>query len=144
MGNLLNSAMVATEDGKFVSAEHQRIAELIQDYDPDLHLAWIPPENRTLQDTHPWAVLHMQVGHPVYVALTAENCDHRIVARLWEHDNKTQNVLSLLETEEAALQAIKLKRDMDAADERKDLVKSIARSPLNDYRVNGKNIHRAG
>ena len=36
------------ESGALLSAEHQRIARVIHDYDPTLELAWIPPEARQL------------------------------------------------------------------------------------------------
>lgn len=132
---LLGSAYVATDQG-FVSAEHQRIAEIIADYDPDIHLAWIPPDKREPGDS-PFAVVHTPVGQPSYIAFYADECDERLLARVFANDLAKNDVWAQLEKAEAAREAIKLKRQMDEAEERKDLVQHIIKSPKSRYRHNG-------
>lgn len=130
-----DGAMIATEHG-FVSAEHQRIAEIIQDYDETLALAFIPEANREPGD-HPFAVIHSPVGKPQYIAFYADQCDERILERLFTNDLTKHDVLSQLEAADAARRAVELKRELDKAEARKDLVQHIIKSPKTRYKHDG-------
>lgn len=90
--------------GMALSAEHTRIAELIKEYEPSLELAWVPPENRTLNEEFPFAVIHRVQGVEPYVVmrLRENEVDHRVLARLYAADNSRGNVLSDIELEEKA------------------------------------------
>ena len=37
------SGAIVFQDGEALPAKYSRIAEIIQDFDPNLELAWIPP-----------------------------------------------------------------------------------------------------
>lgn len=134
--NLDLDIAIPTDDGRWVSESHERIARIIQDYDPELFLAYIPPDKREPGDV-PFAVIHQPAGKMSYVVFTAEHCDERILERLWTSDNKHGDVLSRLDAHNAALEAIKLKKQMDEQEERRELVQSIVKSPLNVYKHNG-------
>lgn len=134
--NLDLSIAIPTDDGRWVSEDHERIARIIQDYDPDLHLAYIPPDKREPGDV-PFAVLHTPPGQPGYIVFTAEYCDERILARLFAGDTAKTDVLAGIDTHNAALEAIRLKKQMDYEEERSELVKSIVKSPKTVYRHNG-------
>lgn len=127
---------IPTDDGRWVSESHERIARIIQDYDPELHLAYIPPDKREPGDV-PFAVIHQPASRPGYIVFTAAECDERILERLWASDNKHGDVLSRLDAHNAALEAVKLKKQMDEAEERQDLVKHVVRSPKSVYKHNG-------
>lgn len=133
---------IATPEGYFVSREHQRIAEIIQDYDPDLYLVFIPPADRNHDDPteKPWAVVHMPGGKAPYFVFYADECDERILERLWRNDQNVNNPLSELEAKEAAQQAIKYKKEMEQLEMQADIAKSMIRSPLHTYRINGKKL----
>lgn len=131
----LSSAMIATEHG-FVSAEHQRIAEIVNDYDPDLFLAFIPEAKREPGD-HPFAVIHRPVGRPEYIAFYADKCDERILERLFMNDLTKHSVIDQLEAKDRARKAVEFKRQMGEAEARKDLVQHIIKSPKTRYRHNG-------
>lgn len=122
---MTNEIRFDPETGYALSADHQRIAEIIQDYDPCLELAWIPPDQRNENDRQPFAVLHRAIpGGPVdYVVFRlAENeVDHRVLARLFSGDNSKQNVLESIESSEAAFKLLELKRELDAREERKEI-----------------------
>lgn len=142
MGDELLNKMgyMATEDGRFVSGDHVRIAEIIQDYDPDLRLAWIPPEHRSATDTHPWAIFYRNK-----LVASFEHCDHRILAHLWDHDTQRGNVLAKLDAQNAAAKALALKREMDESEFRKDIVAHTISSPLHSYKLpSGKVIRDYG
>lgn len=118
------SGFVVTEDGRMVDAEVERIAALIQDYDPRLELAWIPPEQREVNEAHPFAVLYNNPNgmQEIVFRLKENEIDHRVIKRLWENDSNTgTNVLDQIEAEENARRAVELKRQMDEAEERQEL-----------------------
>ena len=133
---LLGDAYIATPDGYFVSAEHQRIAEIIHDYDEDMHLAFIPESKREPGDA-PFALIHTPVGAPAYIAFYSDTCDERLLARVFANDLAKTDVWAQLEKAEAAREAIKLKKEMDEAEARKDLVQHIIKSPKATYKHNG-------
>jgi hypothetical protein len=138
----LNTYVYDADSGHFVSSEHQRVAEVIQEYDPNLYLMWIPPEKRELDDTQPFAIVHMPSDGKQYVVrrLKEDEVDYRLLAWLWSNDQarKGNDVLGRLEAEEAARKALELKVEMERREETRELATSIVRSPLNWYKHNGK------
>jgi hypothetical protein len=135
--NLELDIAIPTDDGRWVSEKHERIARIIQDYNPDLHLAYIPPDKRDPNDV-PFAVIHTPQGKPSYIVFTANECDERILERLWETDSAKQgDILSKIDAHNAAVEAIRMKKELDEAEERQDLISHIVRSPLNVYKHNG-------
>lgn len=127
--------------GHFVSQKHMDIATVINEWNPSIHLVWIPPKDRETEDDrkYPFAVVHMQGDGRQYVIFrVSENeLDERIIARLWASDNSRHNVLANIEAEEAAREALRLRRQMEEEEARRDLVGSILKSPKNVYRHNG-------
>jgi hypothetical protein len=121
--------------GEMISRSMNRIQEIIQDYNPDLELVWIPPRDRTAFDRQPFAVVHRPVGKPAYIVmfLKEDEVNETLLARLWSHDNSNGDVLTKLEALEAARQAVTLKKQMEDEEVRKELVGSIIKSPLNTY-----------
>ena len=118
------SGFVVTENGRMVDAEVERIASIIKDYDPNLELAWIPPENRELNEEFPFCVLYRNPNTgrtEEALKLRETEIDHRVLARLFSNDNTKQNVLEAIENEEQARQLVELKRKMDEEEERKEL-----------------------
>lgn len=127
------------DSGMALSEKHIRIAEIIKDYNPELELAWIPPANRTAFDKNPFAIVHNSAkGRYLVGTFSEEQMDHRIIQHLFSIDNKNHNVLSELEREEAAKQALRMKEQMDAHEERMDFARSLITSKKNYYRHNGK------
>lgn len=134
-----NAYLLGQENGYALSVQHLRISEIIQDYDPTLELAWIPPDQRNFDDTEPFAVIHRPIGKPAYIAMTLreDQVNEGLLARLWMHDNKNGSVLNWVEARDAAYKAMKLKEEMDEAEMKKDVVKSIVKSPKSVYRHEG-------
>lgn len=128
-------AHVPAEGGYMVSERHARIAEIIQDYDPTLELAWIPPADRAPGDK-PFAVVHRPGNQPAYVVCYSDDPDERLLARIFNHDNGKRDVLSEMEAHNAALEAMRLKAQMEQQEENNDLAASILRGK-NYYRHNG-------
>lgn len=132
------------ETGHFLSQDHLRIAEIIYDYNPNLELVWIPPENRKENDTElPFAVRFNPTGEPggpgsyIVFQLKEDEVDHRVLQRLFEADNSKTDVLGALESKEAALRLIEMKKAMDEAAERKEFTQAVLKSPKSVYRHGG-------
>jgi hypothetical protein len=134
---------IPTDDGRWVSEAHARIAEIIQDYDDTLELAWIPPDKRVDPRDPPFAVIcRPRNNKPPYIVFKSDTCDESLLARLFASDNKDGNVLRNIEAQEAAREAVRLKKLMDEEEFRKDFVASIAKSHLNSYKHNGIDFHK--
>lgn len=127
---------VPAEDGTFVSETHARIAEIINDYDETMSLAWIPP-NRRVPGDPPFAVVHRPLGGAEYVVCYAEQCDERLLARIFSMDNAKTDVWSQLEASQAAAEAIRLKRQLEENEEADEIRKAIVTSPKSVYRHKG-------
>lgn len=120
-------------EGQMLSAEALRIAEIINDYDPRLELAWVPPNVRTLNEEHPYAVIYNNPsgGRDVVMRLRETELDHRVLARLWEVDTaKGSNILSSIEAEESARQAIELKKQQEDLEEKRELAAWMVKAPV--------------
>jgi hypothetical protein len=126
---------IAADNGKLVDEGMERLARVIQDYDHNLTLAWIPPENRSEQvdRARPYVVLdtahrsqEWPQGAPVIYAGELDS-PADILERLWKADNKNGNVLDKLESHNAAVEALRLKalddRYTDMADQAEFLLK---------------------
>lgn len=126
------------ESGRALSVEHQRIAEIIHDYEPTLSLAWVPPENRALNEQYPFAVIHSPEDAPAYIVmrLRENEVDHRVLARLWGADSKNGNVLTNIEAEEAARKAIELKAREDEIEEAREMAAWMIKAPAG-AKING-------
>lgn len=133
---LEHDVYVPGEGGVLVSEKQARIAEIIRDYDPELELAYIPPDKREPGD-RAFAVVHRPLGKPAYVAFYADECDERLLARIFEGDNRHNNVMRSLEAKNAAAEAIRLKKQQEEMEEAHDVAQTILRSPLTRFKHNG-------
>lgn len=120
------------ETGHFLSAEHQRIAQVIHDYDPTLELAWVPPEARELNEQYPFAVIHRPIGAPPYIVmrLRESEVNHRVIARLWANDAKNSNVLDAIEKDEQARKALELLRKQEEYEEAREKAAWMVKAPV--------------
>lgn len=124
-------------DGQWVSEKFERLASLLQDYDPNLELRWIPPAVRTREDKEPFVIFDLRSNTPVLFAKEQDE-PHQILARLWGIDNKHTNVLDKIEIEERAKKALEMKAWMDAKEEAAELAYFFKQSPLHTIKHNGK------
>lgn len=134
----LGTVFVPTEGGGFVDENQARIAEIIKDYDPELELAWIPPDKRKPGD-QPFAVIHRPMGKEAYVAFYMDTCDERIIERIFIGDVKRHGgtILNEIDAKNAAVKAVQMKKQMDELDAASDEAAHVLKSPLSKYRSNG-------
>ena len=138
-----NALVYDSSRNEFVNAKHQRIAEIIADYDPDLRLLFIPQRDRTAADIYPYAIGHGNdaVGYDIIMYVKEEELDERLLARLWMNDSRKNDPLHYLEKLEEAREAVQLKEELEKREERMDKAKFMIRSPYHTINMgNGKKI----
>ena len=131
-------------NGHFVSEKQVRINEILTDYDPNLQLQWIPPNERN-HENKPFRVVHFPPGKPAYLVCTADEADERLLAQVFEADQKNSpQKLSYIENYNRALELTRAKEAEEARAEDHDLAASIIRSNRSSYRHGGIDFERAG
>lgn len=115
-----------SEDGYFRSEKMLRLAEILEDFSPEMELKWIPPDKRNNVDkSKPYCIVHTPSDRnkPPYVVMYATETDDPvdILARLWYGDTRRDNVIRKVEAREAAQRAFELKQQMEETQEKADL-----------------------
>jgi hypothetical protein len=131
-----------SETGHFISAEHQRVAEVISSYDPTLQLLWIPPEKRDLDESFPYALLHTPTnGQAPYIVRKVREVDMNqgLIAWVFANDQvKNPNDLNeFQDIQEAARRALIAAEIAEARAEKYDFAQSVLNGP-NYYRHGGR------
>lgn len=134
MVNFNDAVILSSSDA--LSVKHERIAEIIQDLDPNLELCYIPKEARSVFDKHPFGVRHKQGGYMV-MTMPEDEVDERVIAKLIARNTATTNVLGELEAQEAALRLVILKEKMEEEAEKREFAHAVLKSPKSTYRHNG-------
>lgn len=126
---------IPTETGHWVDENFERLARVIQDYDPNLELRWIPPEHRAGEK--PYRIIDVKHNYVVFDASETDS-PQMILERLFAGDVSKGNPLKRMEAREAAEKTLKLKEAMDQAEEAADQATFLKNSPLHTLRFNGK------
>lgn len=143
-----NSHVLDPDSGHFVNAKHQRLAELIMDFDPTLRLLWIPPENRDAGDTKPYAVgqVCFDRTEPYIIFYIAEDeLDHRVIAGLSEArrmaEGRIGSLADRLDDQERAKKLLAAKEQVDLVEEARDKANFLWKTPKHTVRMDGKVHH---
>jgi hypothetical protein len=133
---------IPCDDGRWVNADFERLARNIKEYNPELELRWIPPENRTREDKAPYVVVHSPVGGQESVVLHATELDSpvEILTRLYLADSKNGDVLERLEAHNLAVENLRMQEYRDEMDELADQALFLLSSPLNTVKFKGKKL----
>jgi hypothetical protein len=132
---LFNGNWYFPVDGHFVSQKQIRINEILQDYDPNLQLQWIPPDKRSAQDAA-FRVVHFQPGRAPYLVCVADEADERLLARVFEADQaNSPNKLNYIENYNRALELTKLKEAEAEREEAHEMAVSVLRNTKSYYRI---------
>jgi hypothetical protein len=127
-------SFVPTPDGRWVSEKFERLASVIQDYDENLELRWIPPEYRTREDKKPFCIVHKNPQNGAeYTVLYASELDdpEDILARLWIGDTQRNDVLDYLDKREMAAEALRMKERMDIQELQQDFAAWLMKTDKN-------------
>lgn len=124
---------------EWVSAEFQRLADVIHEYDPYLFLEFIPPERQVdlIDKQKCFRIVDTRTNT---VALTADSLSNPadILARLWSNDQKHGNVIARMDARNAAVEALKLKEQIEEQERLKDFVHFIAKNTKSRWEHDGK------
>lgn len=131
-----------TENGQWVSQTQRRVAEILHDYDPNLQLQWIPPDQRSVRDLA-FRVVDVSPGRPPYVVCVASEADERLLARVFGADQTKGNTLNYLDKHNAAVEALRMKEAMEKNEEATRIAYAILHSKKFHYRHNGVDFERA-
>lgn len=131
-------------NGQFISERQRRVNEILQDYDPTLELQWIPPNNRNDKD-EPFRVVHYPKNKPAYLVCTANEADERLLANVFEADQKQKgNMLRWIDNYNSALQIYKAKAAEEKRNEDLAFAESVFKSRKSSYMHRGMNFERPG
>ena len=117
---------IPTETGVWVNEHFERLARVVQDYDPQFELRWIPPAARTDPEDRkkPYVIWDLFTNTPVLFASELDTPED-ILARLFDADNKQGDVLQRLDAHNAAVKAMQMKEQMDAAEEKREYIEFL-------------------
>lgn len=141
--NLAQSAGVwDSASGAFISADHQRLAEVLNDYNRHFSLAWIPPKDRDATDTRPFAIIDSSPGRPPYAMRHLSEDEmkrpNEILAWIFEGDlskHRPVDVFEKMELRNKAAELLALSSQSDLLAEEEDKWEFIARTPLNKFKI---------
>lgn len=129
---------IPADDGQWVDEKFERLARVVQDYDPGYELRWIPPAQRaTLEEkAKPFVIVDVKGNYPIMYASHSDTPE-MILEALFLGDNSKGNVLARMEAHNAAVEALKMKERMDLAEERQDYIKFLIGTKKNFIRLSG-------
>ena len=143
LGN--DAPVLDPESNQWINVKHQRIAEIINDFDPTLHLLWIPPATRDFTDTKPYAVAQIRAeGDAPYIIfyLSEDQLDHRIIARLFESrrmaDGNVGSLAQRLDDLDRAQEMVKQKENLEASEIAADKAKFLWKTHKHTVKMGGK------
>jgi hypothetical protein len=114
---------VPTNDGRWVSENFLNLSEVIRDYDPQFELRWIPPERRVDpgDKRRAFCVFDLVTNSAAFFA-DEDATPTEILAHLFDIDNKRGDVLARMEARNAAIEALRLKADIESREAKKEYV----------------------
>lgn len=105
-----------SELGEFISDSHVHLAAVINDFNPDLHLVYIPKKDQTAFEK-PWAIVErsLHFGEHIIRYLSDEEMKNPSAVLAWlfngdQRHNDTKSILQRIENEATAQQLLDLKR----------------------------------
>lgn len=125
-------------DGMVVSADITRVIRAIKEYEPELDVRWIPPAARKMGEAA-FAIIHDAPGNAPYIMFYVdkeENFDDRVLLKIIANDQREgKRHYSEIEAVEATKKRMDHQIFLDYLEEKRDIVKHVLDSKLNDYKV---------
>lgn len=138
-----------SESGEFLNSDHQRLAEILKDYNPYMSLVWIPTKNRDDTDTKPYAILSEIPGKPRHIVRYLSEMEMRnpaeVLAWVFEGDvtrHRPEDIISRIESRERAQKLMDLKKQQEDAEARMDFVAFAASDRSPNYMRHAGKIFR--
>lgn len=112
-------------DGNIVERDALRIAEAINDYDPNLTLLCVDPAQADFNEA-PFLVCERKHDGTLVRVLEAWELDDRILERIYNSDTRRTDVLANLMRKESQLERERENRYQERREANMDLVSSVA------------------
>jgi len=142
----------SSEHGEFISDAHRQLAEVVNDYNPNLYVAHVPREQGGAMEQFPFAIIEHRSGQEPEVIryITTEQMmePQKILAWIFEGDlirHSPLTVLARMEAEDRAKELLKLKAWEEEQADREEQVAFFAtggREKHHTIRHNGKKFER--
>ncbi len=128
-----------SQTDEWVSAEFKRLAEIINEYDSHLWLEWIPPEHQIhlVDKSKVFRIVDDRTNNIVLYADSLANPPD-ILARLWSMDQQHGNVVARLDAHNAAVQALRLKEQIDEMDAARDFTVFVGKNTKSRWHHEGR------
>lgn len=139
LGNSSNMVYDRDQD-LWVSAEFQRIAELINEFDPDLYLVFIPERDRDPNsDIKPFAIVHAKPGTEAYPIMSFDESrmNEQLLRDLFLIRRDTANLADILEAQDHAHQIVLSKEWKERRAEAAERAAFMFRTPLHTINMGG-------
>lgn len=139
--------------GEFISDDHQHLAEILNDYNPNLSLVFIPMKDRQPGDTKPFAILESRPGFAPQIVRYLSEADmlHPTTVLEWVFvGDTTKNggaagLIRRMEAHDAADKLMKLKQreaELEDISEHVAFMSTGGRNKLHTIHHNGKKLER--
>lgn len=142
-----------SDSGAFLSDKHQRMAEVLNDYNSYYSLVWVPPKDRSATDTKPYAIVDSSPGTAPYVIRFLSETEMvdpaGVLAWIFDGDlskNRPIDVLRRIENRENAEALLDLRRKEEEEQDRLELGAfffSGGRDKKHQIMHNGKKFNRS-
>lgn len=140
-----------SSQGAFISSRHQRMAEVLRDYNPNFSVAWVPPKDRDAALRFPFAIIDSTPGRRPYIMryLTDEQISDpaSVLAWVFEGDlskHRPVDVLQRIELREAAQKLLDMRAEEERLAEQRDQLRFIAETPLHKFKIGSKSYSDYG
>lgn len=120
----------------WISAEFQRLAQIIEDYDSYLELRYTPPQFVT-NENYPYHIWDTRTNYVVMVVSHLDPIED-ILTKLFNIDNKNGDVLKSMNAKNAAIQAVKMRKWLDEREERVDFTSFVFNNEKNYWTHDGR------
>lgn len=128
--------------GDYYAVIHQQIAEEIHRLWPNLSLAWVPPKNRTSEDTYPFALIETDVfGKQHLVCNCTEEELPLLMERIWEMNKDQGDILKKIDNHNDAIKKQIATENQDAMTESHDKLFHLLNGKFT-YKMDGVKIVR--
>src|SRR5678816_2881865 len=123
---------ISADRNNWINAEYERLAQVINDYNPHLRLAYLPSDRAEPDDvdTPPYAIIDDRIGKPVMFASHADTTVD-ILERLFNSDMTKGDVLQRLDNRNRAAELLRLAHIKELQEEADDKALHLVKTKKN-------------
>lgn len=133
------SALI-TDGQHFLSVDHVRLAEELQERYYNLGIAWVPPENRSTHEPYPFAIVDTYQNIVIKPLKESQVNAQFVFTWLWENDSQRVNTWDKFQKEIEKAKAERDKKNYDKIAEQAEVIHDIQKSPIHNYKINGRTL----